>query len=159
MLNSDKQINTKMRAHILHNGLHRIGDRPSRILDNERFLSRDPFDEPWMTKTSTAAANVKADKEFYDLEIALPGFTKDQVRIEVNQQNLSIIAEKKDTHFSVDEPQYIRREYSTQALYRSFDLPDHIQTEEIEACLEDGLLKIKLPHSRKLQKAKKIEVL
>lgn len=148
-----------MRPHILHNGLHRIGDRPARILDNERFLSRDPFDDLWMTRPATAAANVKASQETYDLEIALPGFTREEITIEVDDQYLNVIAEKKDAKEVKKEPNYIRREYNTRSLYRTFDLPKHIKREDIKAWLENGILRIKLPHTKEAASNRRIEVL
>lgn len=148
-----------MRPHILHNGLHRIGDQPARIFDNERFLSRDPFDDLWMTRPTTPATNVKVDQEVFDLEIALPGFSKEEITIDVNDQYLNVYAEKKNAPEVKNEPKFIRREYNTQSLYRSFDLPDHIKTEDIKAKLEHGILKIMLPHSKENSSKKSIEIL
>lgn len=156
---SIKQILIAMRPHILHNGLHRIGDQPARILDNERFLSRNPFDDLWMTRPTTPATNVKVNQEVYDLEIALPGFTKEEITIEVNDQYLNISAEKRKTTEVKEAPNFIRREYNTQSLYRTFDLPDYIKTEDIKATLENGILRIKLPHSNQGASKKSIEIL
>ncbi|MDF9797501.1 HSP20 family protein [Catalinimonas alkaloidigena] len=140
-----------MRPHILHNGLHRIGDEPARFFDNERFLSRDPFDDLWLTRPETPPTNIKAQTDAYDLEIALPGFTKDEISIEVNNETLNIVAEKKEKDEGENKLKYIRREYNTKSLYRGFSIPKYVNKENIEASFENGLLKIRLPHEKQEQ--------
>ncbi|MEK6477933.1 Hsp20/alpha crystallin family protein [Catalinimonas sp. 4WD22] len=147
-----------MRPHILHNGLHRIGDEPARIFDNERFLSRDPFDDLWMTRHETPATNIKENEEAYDLEIALPGFTKDEISIEVNDELLNVTAEKTKDKAKDFRPNYIRREYNTKSLYRGFSLPRYINREDIEAYFEHGILRIRLPHDKNTSITHKVMV-
>lgn len=146
-----------MRPHIQHNGLHRIGDQPARILDNDRFLARDPFDDLWMTRPATPMTNVKAKDDFYELAVALPGFSKDEISIELKDQILIIRAEKKEES-EEKEDSFHRKEFETYKLARTFNLPASVNEDEIRAKLETGILKISIPVSQTNLK-RKIEVL
>lgn len=146
-----------MRLHIHHNGLHRIGDQPARILDNDRFLARDPFDDLWMTRPATPLTNVKAKDDFYELAVALPGFSKDEISIELKDQMLIIKAEKKEES-EEKEDSFHKKEFETRTLARTFSLPASVNEDEILANLETGILKISIPVSPTSFK-RKIEVL
>ncbi len=91
------------------------------------------------------------------VEADLPGFTKDQIDISVEQGVLSIEANRRSekTEPAKGEAHVIERRYHH--LARRFTLPNAYNAEEVEANLKDGVLTVTLP-KREEVKPRKIEV-
>ena len=82
----------------------------------------------------------------YELEIDLPGFKKEDVKIQLKNGYLNIQAtreEKKDE--KDDKGKYVRRERYTGTCNRSFYVGPNIKHEDIHAKYEDGILKLSVP--------------
>ncbi len=94
---------------------------------------------------SLPAINVKEDNDKYEVEVAAPGMEKDDFNLKLENDILTISAEKRDEK-NEDNDTYSRKEFSYQSFKRSFTLPDgHIMTDKIEAKYTNGILKIQLP--------------
>lgn len=93
--------------------------------------------------------DISEDDKGYYLEIALPGMKKDDVKLEIKQDVLSIEGERK---FENEEKgkSYHRIETSYGKFKRSFTLPDPVNREGVDASFEHGLLKVFLPKSEKV---------
>lgn len=96
--------------------------------------------------------NTVETKDGYKLEIAAPGFEKDQVRIKVEGQLLTISADK-ETEKLDENTSYTRREFSFTSFKRTFTLPKTVNAEKIAADYNNGILEIKLPKKEE-EKAK-----
>jgi HSP20 family protein len=94
----------------------------------------------------SAPANIKENEEGYKLDIIAPGFKKEDFKIHLEKNLLSISAEKEENN---NEKQ-IRKEYEFQTFKRTFTIDEKIDTEKIEAKYESGVLTLTL--------AKKAEV-
>ncbi len=92
---------------------------------------------------STPKVNVRENKEFYELEVALPGVSKEDVQIDVDKNLLNISEKEKEV--SSEEITYNRREFDFSRFQRSFRLPETIATEKIKAKMENGILSLQLP--------------
>jgi HSP20 family protein len=93
--------------------------------------------------------------EAYTLELALPGWDKQDVNLEVDGE-LLIVSGKQEAE---DVPNYRRREFGLTSFEKSFHLPDTIDIDGIVATLERGILAIGLPKVPEVQpKRKAIEV-
>ena len=115
----------------------------------ERFFGDDFFGG---FTNSLPAVNVKETKKDFKLEISAPGFEKEDFNIEVDKDVLKISAAKQESHEEKDEDEVvIRQEFSSSMFSRSFTLPEHVDTEKIEAKEKNGVLTIKLP---KMENAK-----
>ena len=91
------------------------------------------------------AVNVKEDKDKYEVEVAAPGMEKDDFKVNLENDVLTISAEKRNEKTD-DKENYSRREFSYQSFKRSFSLPEgHILTDKIEAKYNNGILNIHLP--------------
>ena len=91
---------------------------------------------------SPAVNIVEEDKEFR-IEVALPGLARKDFNIEVEEDVLtlsSVEREKKEEN----EPHYTRREFGYRSYKRSFQLPETIDQERIQAKHKDGVLTISL---------------
>ncbi|HMK26513.1 MAG TPA: Hsp20/alpha crystallin family protein [Chitinophagaceae bacterium] len=88
--------------------------------------------------------NVKETEKTYQLEVVAPGFEKTDFIINLDQDLLTISAEKKDEVKNENEKQ-IRREYNNRSFKRSFTLDEKIDATNIEASYVNGVLTLNLP--------------
>ncbi|HKM93806.1 MAG TPA: Hsp20/alpha crystallin family protein [Prolixibacteraceae bacterium] len=97
------------------------------------------------TNTTVPAVNVKEDNEKYEIEVATPGLNKDDFKIKLENNTLTICSETKKEE-NEEKGAYTRKEFSYQSFQRSFSLPEgHVLTNEITAKYNDGILNIVLP--------------
>jgi HSP20 family protein len=110
------------------------------------FFTRDLFNWPSSSSTGTSIPKVniyETDNEFH-VEMAAPGMTKDDFKVELDN-NMLTISSQKETEESDDKKNYQRKEYSFQAFVRSFHLPDSAEAEKINAKYVDGILNLVIP--------------
>lgn len=110
----------------------------------EDSLSRNVF-------KSIPAVNISETPEHYRLEIAAPGMSKSDFKIEVENGVLSIQAEKKEEK-SDENSKYTRKEFSYSTFNRSFTMPEHVNTESIAAEYVNGVLNLVLPKKDEAKK-------
>jgi len=93
------------------------------------------------------------------LSLAAPGMKKEDFKIDVDGNILTISSEKEENKEDKNK-KFTRKEYSYSSFSRSFSLPEEIKQEKINAKYEDGVLKISLPRKEESKKpvAKKIAV-
>lgn len=106
------------------------------------------------------AMNIKETDEFFNVDLAIPGFTKKDIEVTLEDDILHISGSKKME--KVDESEvYTRKEFSFDSFDRKVELPNTIDTKkEVKAVFEDGLLKLhlmKIPEA-KLHPVKKIAI-
>ena len=109
--------------------------------------------------TTSPAVNIEeGDKEFR-IEVAVPGLSRKDFRIEVEEDVLTISSEEKQKKED-KQRNYTRREFSYHSFKRSFQLPETVDQDQIQASHEAGVLNITLPKKDEVvQKApKQIEV-
>lgn len=118
--------------------------------DNDNFFGR---------KLSVPAVNITENKDHYEVALAAPGLKKDDFRVDVDGNMLTISSEKEETK-EEKEKSFTRKEYNFSSFSRSFTLPDEVNKEKIEASYTDGVLKLVLPRKEEAKKttAKKIAV-
>ena len=105
------------------------------------------------TGTTIPAVNIKETKEGFEVEMAAPGMSKNDFKIELENNLLSISSQTSNQNEENDGDRYSRREFSYQSFQRSFTLPrDVVDSEKIQAKYEDGVLKLMIP---KREEAKK----
>ena len=105
------------------------------------------------------AVNIAEQKDNYLVSLAVPGMKKEDFKIDVDGNMLTISSEKQESKEEQDK-KFTRREYSYSSFSRSFTLPEEINKEKIEARYEDGVSKISLPRKEEAKKpaAKNIAV-
>lgn len=89
--------------------------------------------------------NVIESPEGFSLELAAPGLSKEDFKIEINHNVLSVSAEKKEGQEEKEGSKFTRREFSFHQFKRSFTLPTSVETEQINAEYRNGLLTLSLP--------------
>jgi HSP20 family protein len=90
------------------------------------------------------AVNVIEKADSFNLELAAPGLKKEDFKINVNENVLTISAEKKVENEEVKD-KFTRKEFSYSSFKRSFTLAKSIDGEKINAAYNEGILSIELP--------------
>ena len=93
--------------------------------------------------------------------MAAPGMKKEDFKIELENNILTISSEKEEEHEEDGKEKYSRREYSYESFQRSFNLPKEVVDEEkIEAHYKNGVLQLTIPKKEKAKQKppKKIQV-
>jgi HSP20 family protein len=102
------------------------------------------------------AVNISEDEKNYTVEVIAPGFNKEDFKVKVDDDLLTISAENKsEKQESGNGKEYTRREYSCNSFTRSFRLPDNVKDDNISANFQNGILKLELPKSKVQTKATK----
>ena len=96
--------------------------------------------------TSRLRANVyeTAGGETYVLEIPVPGLTQDEIVIEVEPDTVTVRTEPRQDEAEAGR-HYLQREQVTEPMSRIFEFSTEIDTDNVRASLENGILKIRVP--------------
>ena len=90
--------------------------------------------------------DIKEKKDGYDLEMDLPGFKKDEVKVELNNGYLTVSAAKGlDKDEEDKKGHYIRQERYSGAMSRTFYVGEDVKQEDIKAKFENGILSLSVP--------------
>ena len=108
-------------------------------------------------RKDSVPVNVKETAGSYELEVVAPGFEKADFKVNLEQQLLTISAEKQATETAETEKQ-IRKEYSFRSFKRSFTLDDKIDATKIEASYINGILRSNLPKQTTVKASQAIEI-
>jgi HSP20 family protein len=92
----------------------------------------------------TPAVNIIESKDDYRIEVAAPGLDKTDFRINIENNVLTISAEKEEKNEEKDE-RFMRREFNYSSFARSFTLPESMDTDKIVAKHKDGVLHVIVP--------------
>ena len=103
------------------------------------------------------AVNILEDEKNFTLEMAAPGLKKDDFKINLENNTLTISKEVKEENEKVNE-NYTRKEFVYNSFSRSFRLPKFILVDKINADYVDGILKVTLPKDEKATLTRQISV-
>ena len=115
----------------------------------DRFFDNDLFD--WSrrnysnTNTTLPSVNIKESNDDFEVEVAAPGFTKNDFKIELNHDLLTISSEKEIENETKEDQRFSLREFSYQSFSRSFTLPNTVNSDHIGAKYENGILRVSIP--------------
>lgn len=122
--------------------------RRNRPIWNEFPLMFDDLMNEWPSGSQgdlAPAVNIKESEDEFVLELSVPGFTKDDINVTIEDQRITINSEIEKEENSNEEG-YTRREFMKRSFERSFSLPKGvINTDKIMANYENGILLITLP--------------
>jgi HSP20 family protein len=114
------------------------------------FFAKDLFD--WnnanfsMQGTSLPAVNVKETADSFEVEMAAPGMKKEDFKVELNNNVLTISSEKQNEHEEKEGEKYTRKEFSYQSFQRSFTLAkEAVDADNIQAKYDNGVLRLLIP--------------
>ena len=131
----------------------------------DNFFSRDLMD--WgtsnfsSTDTTLPAVNVKETDEAFEIEVAAPGMSKGDFRVNLGNNTLTISSEKKEEKKQEEKGRFTRREFSYQSFQRSFTIPENlVEGDQITARYCEGILCVHLPKKEEVKPkpAREIEI-
>lgn len=96
-------------------------------------------------------------EDAYLLEMIVPGMSKENIQLEVEDETLTIQGRVEESE-EKEQPKFFRREFKVGAFKRSFKLPKAVNTDKIEASYKDAILHIRLPKMDKVASRKMIEI-
>jgi HSP20 family protein len=97
--------------------------------------------------SSMPAVNIREDEKNYFLDLAIPGIDKKDLKIDINEDVLTISSETKNEN-EESRDGYKRKEFSYSSFCRNFFIPENVEREQIEANYKDGILSVALPKQK-----------
>lgn len=111
--------------------------------------------------TSIPAVNIHESDESFMVAVAAPGKVREDFKIELDNDVLTISSEdKKENESTVKNGRFTRKEFSYSNFKRAFSLPDSVDSDKISASYNNGVLEINLPkrEEAKVQAKRMIEI-
>lgn len=123
---------------------------PVRSIVDDLFnypLSR--WDDVFYRDFEPLSANMWEEDNSIFVQIAMPGIKKDDIKISVTGDTLSI--EGKSQEEKEKEKKYLLKSFQACSYSQNFNLPSLVNSDGVEATFEDGVLKVKLPKAKESQ--------
>jgi HSP20 family protein len=120
-----------------------------------RFFNGSPGDGG--TRLAPYGVDIREDGDRLVVEAELPGFRKDEVDITLENQTLTLAAERRDEQKQENDGGYLLNERRYTRFLRSFTLPPTVDEKSVQAKLEHGLLTVTIS-KREETKPRKIAV-
>ena len=129
----------------------------SRVWDDDDFFNRSLTN--WGVSnfsdagSTLPAVNIRETEDNYEVEMAAPGMKKEDFKIELDNNILTISSEKNEEHEEGNgKEKYSRKEFSYQSFQRSFNLPKEVVDEEkIKAHYKEGVLHLMIPKKEQVK--------
>ena len=139
--------------------LTKVTERMPLVFDDFFKPWNEWFDKGFGRTMNFPAVNITEHKNEYRVALAAPGLKKDDFKIDVDGNMLSIGCEKEES-MEEKNKKFTRKEFSYTSFSRSFTLPEEVNREQIVAKYEDGVLHITLPRKEEMnrQSSKHIDV-
>jgi HSP20 family protein len=133
--------------------LAKLNERMPSVFDDFFKPWNEWFDNGgiWGRTMNVPAVNIVEHKDEYQVSLAVPGMKKDDFKIDVEGNMLTISSEKEENK-EEKEKKFTRKEYNYSSFSRTFTLPEEINKEKIEAKYDEGVLKITLPRRDEAKK-------
>ena len=106
--------------------------------DISHFMGHDD------ARSSMPSVNILERETAYELHLLAPGFAKEDLKLAMENEVLTISAEKKNVDLKENE-RFTRREFRHNAFRRSFRLPDTVNVDQITAEHTNGVLVVNIP--------------
>lgn len=114
---------------------------------NEFDLLGEMFEDPFFTEheSKIMKTDIKEKKDKYLIDVELPGYEKENIKMDVEDGYLTVHAEIDSNKEEKEEGKFVRRERYVGSCSRSFYVGTEIQAEDIKASFKNGMLKIEVP--------------
>ena len=114
---------------------------------NEFDLLEEMFRDPFFTggETKLMKTDIKEKDEKYLVDIDLPGYEKDDIKIEIEDGYLTIHATTESHKEEKEDGKFVRKERYQGECSRSFYIGDDIREEDIRASFKNGTLQLEIP--------------
>jgi len=109
------------------------------------FDTNELFEDFFNNGKNLPAMNIREDEKFFEVELAVPGFSRDEIEVSLENDKLHIFAKKSKEKVEEVEKGYTRREFAHNEFERLISLPPFVKIEDVKAHYENGILELKLP--------------
>ncbi|MBQ2917114.1 MAG: Hsp20/alpha crystallin family protein [Clostridia bacterium] len=132
-------------------------------IKNEFDLLGEMFADPFFTEheSKIMKTDIKEKTDKYLIGIELPGYQKENIKIDVEDGYLTVHAEINSDNEEKEEGKFVRRERYVGSCSRSFYVGNEVKSEDIKASFKNGILKIEVPkkeYKKELPEKKYIEI-
>mgnify|MGYP001623903162 FL=1 len=117
---------------------------------NDFDLFDEIFDDPFFSRVDTKLmrTDIKEKKDSYVVNVDLPGYEKEDIKIEINNGYLTVTAEKTNSDEEKEEGRYIRKERYSGQCSRSFYVGDNVKDTDVKASFKNGILTLEFPKEK-----------
>ena len=124
---------------------------------NEFDLFDEMFNDPFFTRgeNKLMKTDIKEKKDHYELEVDLPGYEIENIKIELSDGYLTVHASMNKTVDDEIDSKYVHKERYVGNSSRSFYVGDNIKEEDVKANFKNGTLKLTLPKQNEEKKEEK----
>ena len=128
---------------------------------NDFNIWEEMFDEPFFNRNSKLmSTDIKESKDNYNIIIDLPGYNKEDIKIDIDNGYLTVNAKVSKTEEENEKNRFVRRERYYGECSRTYYVGDNITAEDIEASFKNGTLNLIVPkkEQKELPEKKYIEI-
>ena len=125
-----------------------IQDEMNRLFDD--FFGRPVLKTGWTEGVWSPTVDISEDKENVIIKSEMPGMSKDDVKISIQDNVLTLKGEKKQEKEEKDK-NYHRIERNYGSFCRSFQLPTSVKSDKVKASYKDGVLSVTLPKTEEVK--------
>ncbi len=117
---------------------------------NDFDLFDEIFDDQFFSRVDTKLmrTDIKEKKDSYVVNVDLPGYEKEDIKIEINNGYLTVTAEKTNSDEEKEEGRYIRKERYSGQCSRSFYVGDNVKDTDVKASFKNGILTLEFPKEK-----------
>ncbi len=117
---------------------------------NDFDLFDEIFDDPFFLRIDTKLmrTDIKEKKDSYVVNVDLPGYEKEDIKIEINNGYLTVTAERTNSDEEKEEGRYIRKERYSGQCSRSFYVGDNVKDTDVKASFKNGILTLEFPKEK-----------
>ena len=132
-------------------------------MKKEFDLLGEMFADPFFTEheSKIMKTDIKEKTDKYLIGIELPGYQKENIKIDVEDGYLTVHAEINSDNEEKEEAKFVRRERYVGSCSRSFYVGNEVKSEDIKASFKNGILKIEVPkkeYKKELPEKKYIQI-
>ena len=132
-------------------------------IKREFDLLGEMFADPFFTEheSKIMKTDIKEKTDKYLIGIELPGYQKENIKIDVEDGYLTVHAEIDSDNEEKEEGKFVRRERYVGSCSRSFYVGNEVKSEDIKASFKNGILKIEVPkkeYKKELPEKKYIQI-
>ena len=128
------------------------GSKPLKINDMNFIKMMEPmqaqafsqfFNRPQTSDEKKVLTNIYSDEAGFNLELALPGYQRENFNVSAEDQFLIIKATAENQE--IEDENFLRKEFSVSSFERRYSMPKKVDADAINASYQNGILTIKLP--------------
>jgi HSP20 family protein len=117
------------------------------------FRVNDSYDT---TYCGCVPVNIREEEKSFHIELSVPGFSKEEIRINVQKNVLTVQSVQNENQDSKEN--YLSREFKKGSFERKFNLPKHVDQEQISAVFTNGILEITVPKKEEVVEKTPVEI-